>query len=75
MILNKEHEFQRVRTYENVREFQRVRTYENVREFSAGQNRGKSAPKPVKTKTRDESCPVSIVEGASCPISKLRDQI
>ena len=31
--------------------------------------------KPVKTESRDEPCPVSVVGGASCPVLKLKDQI
>ena len=47
-----------------------------IQEFESAQSKpGESAAKPVRIESRDEPCPVSIVEGASCLVSKLRDQI
>ena len=50
--------------------------WKKIQEFESAQSKpGESAAKPVRIESRDEPCPVSIVEGVCCPVLKLRDQI
>ena len=69
--------FKKFTYLKKIPEFENIkRTWKRYANLSRhGQNRVGTAPKPVKTVTRDESCPVSEVKGASCPVLKLRDQI
>ena len=56
--------------------FKKYTDIKKLREFEWDRSKpGWVSTKPVKTKTRDEPCPVSVVGGASCSVLKLRDQI
>ena len=69
--LRKAHGFEKLGTF--LRSLRSWKEYANLSQH--GQNGGESARKTVKTESRDEPCPISVIGGASCPVSELRDQI
>ena len=66
--LRKAHGFEKLGTF--LRSLRSWKEYANLSQH--GQNGGESARKTVKTESRDEPCPISVIGGASCPVSELR---